>query len=357
MQPVSLQGKSITKDSAYKNINRVNVFPIARFTYNFSRTKAFNANYSGNATQPTFTQLQDVLDISNQQAATRGNPLLKPAINHNINVSFNNFNIVSGRVMFTNITVSTIQNQIVNNVIRRGNTGAQLSIPENVNGYFNVFGFYTYSRPYQKRKYVLTLNGNANYNNNINLVDSIRNIGKNWIASQGFMLEYNYKTWLQLGTGASFSLNDVKYNKPAGAGLSTLQNTNSSALTLSSNVDIDLGKQAWIIKYNFDYTFNYGLNAAVSKNFAILNASIERQFFKKKNAVLKLAAFDIFNQNTNISRTVSANAIIDSRTNRLARFFMLSFTYRLQQFKGQKPKAPGFGDMRQENKNAEIKVF
>ena len=357
MQPVSLQGKSITKDSAYKTINRVNVFPIARFTYNFSRTKTFNANYSGNATQPAFNQLQDVLDISNQQFVTRGNPFLQPAINHNINVSFNNFNIVSGRVMFTNFTFSTIQNQIVNNIIRRGNTGAQLSMPENVNGYFNIFGFYTYSRPYQKRKYVLTLNGNANYNNNINLVDSIRNVGKNWIASQGFMLEYNYKTWLELGAGASYSLNDVKYNKPAGAGLATLQNTTSSALILSSNIDIDLGKQAWIIKYNFDYTFNYGLNAAVAKNFAILNASVERQFLKKKNAILKLAAFDIFNQNTNVSRSVSANAIIDSRTNRLARFFMLSFTYRLQKFQGQKPKAPGFGDMRKENKNAEIKVF
>ena len=204
---------------------------------------------------------------------------------------------------------------------------------------------------------MLTLNGNANYNNNINLVDSIRNVGKNWIASQGFMLEYNYKTWLELGAGASYSLNDVKYNKPAGAGLATLQNTTSSALILSSNIDIDLGKQAWIIKYNFDYTFNYGLNAAVAKNFALLNASIERQFLKKKNAILKLAAFDIFNQNTNVSRSVSANAIIDSRTNRLARFFILSFTYRLQKFQGQKPKAPGFNDMRKENKNAEIKVF
>lgn len=356
MQPVSLQGRSVTKDSAYKVINRINVFPIARFAYNFSKTKTINANYSGNATQPTFAQLQDVLDISNQQAVTRGNPFLKPSINHNVNLSFNNFNIVTGRIMFTNITISTIQNQIVNNVIRRGNTGAQLSMPDNVNGYFNVLGFYTYSRPYNKRKYILTLNGNANYNNNINLVDSIRNIGKNWIVSQGFVLEYNYKTWLTLGTGASYSLNDVKYKKPAGSLLSALQNTNSSALTLSSNIDIDI-KQKWILKYNFDYTFNYGLNATVTQNIAILNASLERQLFKKKHLVIKLAAFDLFNQNTNISRSVLANSIVDSRSNRLARYFLLSITYRLQKFQGQKPKAPGFGDFRKENRNAELKVF
>ena len=356
VQPVSLQGKSLTNDSAYKTINRVNVFPIARFTYNFSKMKAFAASYSGNATQPTFTQLQDVLDISNQQAATKGNPFLKPAINHNINISFNDFNIVTGRVVFTNITFSTIQNQIINNIISRGGLGAQLSMPENVQGYFNVGGFYTFSKPFKKRKYVLTLNGNVNYNHNINLVDSIRNIGQNWIASQGFIMEYNYKTWLEFGLGASYSINDVKYIKPAGAYASNLQNTSSSALTITSNIDIDL-KEKWILKYNFDYTINYGLDASVNANFSILNASIERQFFKKKNGVIKLAAYDIFNQNTNISRNVTANSIVDSRTNRLARYFLLTFTYRLQKFKGQKPKKPGFPGMGTENKNAEIKVF
>ncbi|MFM2359971.1 MAG: hypothetical protein RLY16_1964 [Bacteroidota bacterium] len=357
MQPVSLKGKSLTKDSSYKTINRINVFPIARFQYNFSKTKTLSANYSGNATQPTFTQLQEVVDNSNPQFVTKGNPLLKPSINHNINFSYNNFHFSSGRVIFTNFTFSSIQNQIVNNVISTGRQGGQLSIPENVNGYFNVNGFYLYSRPFKQRKYVLTLTGSINYNHNINLIDSIRNIGKNWIGSQGFVFEFNYKTWLQWGLGASYSLNDVKYTTPGANTLSTLQNTNSSALTLTSNIDIDL-KEKWILKYNFDYTFNYGINAAVSQNLAILNASIERQLFKKKNGVIKLAAYDLFNQNTNISRSVTANAITDSRSNRLTRYFLLSFTYRLQKFQGQRPQTGGFRGMGpQENKNAEIKVF
>mgnify|MGYP000326943560 CR=1 FL=1 len=51
MQPVSLKGNSITKDSAFNTINRFNIFPIARFAYNFSRSKTFNANYSGSYTE------------------------------------------------------------------------------------------------------------------------------------------------------------------------------------------------------------------------------------------------------------------------------------------------------------------
>src|SRR5690606_21574543 len=48
LQPVNLQGNSITKDSAYKTIKRANVFPIARFAYHFNRTKTFNLSYNGN---------------------------------------------------------------------------------------------------------------------------------------------------------------------------------------------------------------------------------------------------------------------------------------------------------------------
>lgn len=334
-QPVNLQGKSLTKDSSYKPITRVNVFPIARFTYNFSRAKALNINYQGNATQPTFSQLQPVLDLSNVQNASQGNPNLKPAINHNLNLSFNNFNFISGKVLFTNFTISTIRNQIVNNTMNKG-AGRQLTMPENVNGYYNLMGFYTFSKPYKNRKYVITMNGSANFNHNINLIDSIRNIGQNWILSQGANFEFNYKEWLELGAGVSYSLNDVKYKIPNGSSaISSLQNSSSNAWTLSSNINIDLTKRT-VLKYDFDYTINSGLASSINRNLAIMNASIEQQLFKKKNGIIKLAAYDLFKQNTNINRSVSANSITDTRTNRLTRYFMLTFTYRLQKFQGQR---------------------
>lgn len=355
VQPVKLRGKSRTNDSAYQPITRLNVFPIARMTYNFSRSKTFNATYSGNATQPTFGQLQDVLDISNPQFVTRGNPFLKPAITHNLNVGYNNFNFSSGKVLFTNLTLTMIQNQIVNNNINLGN-GATLSVPENVNGFFNVLGFYTYSKPYRNRKYVLTFSGNVNFNNNVNLIDSSKTFGRNWLVTQGFNFEFNYKKWLQWGVGASFSVNDVRYDAPKGQQLGTLQNASSNALTLSSNINMDIPGN-WVLTYDFDYVINNGLNSAVNGNPAILNASLEKQFFKKKNGILRLSAFDIFNQNINIRRNVTANTIVDSRTNRLARFFLLSFTYRFQKFKGQRPAAPSFPGMGGPRRGGAVGVF
>jgi hypothetical protein len=347
LQPVDLQGNSITKDSAYRPIRRANIFPIARLVYNFSRGKTLNLNYRGNAQQPSFAQMQDVLDISNPQFASIGNPNLKPAITHTVTAAFNNFNFISGKVLFTNLTFSTTQNQIVNNITRLGNTGAQLSRPENVNGFFNVNGFYTFSKPYKNRKYVVTLLGMLNYNHNINLVDDIRNIGQNWLVNQTLNFEFNYKEWLQLGVGGGYSLNSVRYKNAEGTAVSGLQNTTSSAVTLNSNAQVDI-PGGWVWRYDFDYTMNYGIANGVNQNLAIMNTSVEKLLFKKKNGALRLAAFDLFKQNTNVNRSVNANAIADTRTNRLTRYFMLSFTYRLQKFKGQRPqpRMPGGNMMR-----------
>ena len=354
VQPVNLQGNSITRDSAYKTIKRVNIFPIARLVYNFSRTKTLNFSYNGNASQPSFSQLQPVQDFSNPQSTTIGNPSLKPSINHNLNLSYNNFNFVSGKVIFTNLTFSTIRNQIINKTAKRDSIGSTISIPENVNGYYNVLGFYAYSKPYKNRRYVITLTGSLNYNHNINLTDSVfvsgsslkQNLnlnkinGNNWIITQGLVFEFNYKEWLELGTGISYSLNDNKYKAANSKSSTVFKNTNSNAWTLSSNININFTKTL-ALKYDFDYTINSGLANSVNKNLAIMNASLEKTLFKKKNGIVKLAAFDLFKQNSNINRNVTGYSIIDTRTNRLTRYFIATFTYRIQKFAGQNIQGPG----------------
>jgi hypothetical protein len=321
-------------------------------TYNFSRTRAINMSYSGTANQPSFSQLQPVVDQSNPQYISSGNPNLKPSINHNINISYNNFNFITGKVLFTNVTLSTIKNQIINKTARLDAAGGSISVPENANGYYNLMGLYTYSKPYKNRKYVLTFNGSANYNHNINLTDSIvltggtlkqnldkrKVIGSNWIVSQGFVFELNLKDWLQWGSGVNFSLNDNKYKNAASTSSSTFQNTSSNAWSLTNNINIDLTKRL-ILKYDLDYTINNGIASGVSQNPVLMNASLEQQLFKKKNGIIKFAAFDLFKQNTNINRSVNGNSIVDTRTNRLTRYFLLTFTYRIQKFAGVQPQA------------------
>jgi len=49
---------------------------------------------------------------------------------------------------------------------------------------------------------------------------------------------------------------------------------------------------------------------------------------------LRLQGFDLFNNNTGITRTVNETTVTDSRTLRLARYFLLSANIRLAKFGG-----------------------
>ena len=49
----------------------------------------------------------------------------------------------------------------------------------------------------------------------------------------------------------------------------------------------------------------------------------------------------MLNQNVSVTRTISSNAIQDTRANVLTRYAMLTFTYNLRKFAGQGQKMPG----------------
>jgi hypothetical protein len=66
----------------------------------------------------------------------------------------------------------------------------------------------------------------------------------------------------------------------------------------------------------------------------LLRLYAEYKFLKKDMGAFRLDGFDLFDQNSGISRDVFDNVIVDRQVNRLGRFFMLSFILRMQKFGG-----------------------
>lgn len=328
VQPATIRSNSITGKFSYKQ-NLLNYFPVVRFAYNFSRSRSLNINYTGNTSQPSFTQLQPVPDYSNQLYITVGNPDLRPEFTNTFNLRYNNFDFISGNVFFGNLLFSFTNDKIVTNTIPLGAFGVQETRYLNSNGFFTVSGFYNISKPKQSRKYVFNLGGTVTYNNNVSYLKSEKNIGKNWLLIQRFSTDVKIKKWLETTTGVNYTLNSTKYTLPT----ALLQNLSAQTWTLSHSARIFLPKD-FIISYDIDKTLNSGFSDNVAANPLIINSTLEKQLFKKKNASIKLQAFDMLNENISINRQVTANSITDTRTNRLGRYFLLSFVLRLNKFSG-----------------------
>lgn len=330
---LAVQAGSIESDNAINNKDNytqhlVNFYPVIRFAYNFSRSRSFNLNYNGSSSQPGYSQLNPATDNSNSLYITKGNPDLKPEFTNTLSTRYNNFDFISGNVFFGSISGSFTTDKIVTNTRQLG-FGRQEITYLNTDGFFTVTAFYNISRPRQNRKYVFNWGGNIIYNNNISFINSERNIAYNWVFGQRISEDFKIKKWLETNATVNYSLNSTKNSLT----LSGISNTTTNTWNLANTTRVFITED-FIISYDIDKTFNSGYSGNVNANPLVVNSTIEKQFLKKKNLSVKLQAFDIFNENKGISRSVTGSEITDTRTNRLSRYFLLSFVLRLNKFAG-----------------------
>ncbi|MXV49889.1 outer membrane beta-barrel protein [Pedobacter sp. HMF7647] len=330
-QPTLLSGQSVSGNAGIHRTG-FNFVPVARFSYKFSRTKEFNFNYSGRSTEPSYTQIQPITDRTNPLYPVVGNPALNAEFNHTLNMRYNNFDFKTGKTLFTNISATFTQDKIVaNTVATRDASGAIIQETRYVNtdGYYTLNGFYSWNIPVAERKYQFGFSGSANYTNNVTFTNSEKNIGKNLVLTQRLRTQVNPADWIELYPSVGYTYNKNSYS---------LSEQNSSEVqTWTLNAD---GKfyflKTFIFGADISKNYNIGYTGSVATNPLILNTYLEKQLLKKK-ASLKIQGYNLFDENTNVGRTVTNNSQIDTRSNSIGRYFMLSFTMRLQKFAGKQP--------------------
>lgn len=326
--PALLKGTKISLGTS-TNRSSFNVIPIARFQYLWSRQHSIQVNYSGNAQEPSFDQIQPVRDVSNPQNPIVGNPNLKVTFNHSITTNYNNY-IANSKLNYSvNGTASFIDNAVVRNTVQfRDAKNIQRNETRyvNMNGNYRFNGNYSISKQLANRKYNLSLSGNLQYNHNLSMSNNIINTTTSWSMIERFGPRINPNEWLEVNPYVSYLV--------AKSQNTLLPTNNSKTNTLAFSVE---GKFYMWKTLNFGYSLskNYvsGINANVTNNPFVINSYIQKEMWKRR-ATVTLQAFDILNQNNFINREITDNGITDTRTNALSRYFMLRVSMRLQKWSG-----------------------
>lgn len=298
------------------------VLPSANFQYNFSQTQNFNFNYRTSTNQPSLTQLQPVLDQSNINNQTIGNPNLKRTYNHNINLRFFSTKILAQRNFFALLNAQIANNSIVNydSILPTRQT---LSKPVNVNGVYRINGSVNYGFGVKKLYSRFNFGFNGGYNNNVNYVNGTLNT--TIIKSVGPSINYTFSLdeKMDLNISARHNYNITKNEVNAAL------NTNYVSRIYSTDLTNYL-PGGLVLNQSLNYTINEGRAAGFNTAVPIWNASLSKFFMKNKRAELKLSAFDLLNRNVGVSRNVSQNQIVDQSYNVINQYFLIGFTYSLQ---------------------------
>ncbi len=324
VQPTLLSGYALAGDDETAT-RHLNFIPTAGLNYKVNRYSDFSVNYIGRNNQPSFYQIQPVRDVSNTQNEVDGNAALKAEFINTISLKYNVYSLATGGLFYASLAFNNIQNKIVTDrSIISGTTRQQTSF-RNTNGYFDMRGDYLWSVPLIGDVLKFSLNGTADYSNNISYIGGRRNLGRNLIYAQGVQFNFLLEDMVDTEFSTNYSINRTRNSLPLTA------NLDASFLSLNFGGKGYLGDK-WTIGIDFSQRFNTGFSDAVNANPTLLNAYLERTFLRNDMALIRFQGFDLFNENTGVSRMVTANDILDVRNNRLARYFMLSLNIRLQRY-------------------------
>jgi hypothetical protein len=328
--PTHLEGTNVSRGNIAISRNNFFLVPLLRFQYQWSRQQQLAINYSGTPSEPSFDQIQPVPDQSQATRVVIGNPNLRPAFRHTMSLRYSNYLSNSRLNLSGTINASLNNNQIVsdNTIITNQKVTTTETRYVNMNGGKTLSGNYNISKSFSDRRYMIQLNGQASYDYSVGL-----NRGTPTHTST-----YTFRTVL----GPRINPNDViEINPNVSHSLQRSFNSlgagGSNITRISANLEgrFYFGKdRSWTIEYNLSKNYVSGIANNVSKNPFVANAFIEKQMFAKRNGILRIAFFDIFNQNNFINRAVSTTGYTDTRSNPLSRYFMVGFTLNLQKWSG-----------------------
>jgi hypothetical protein len=313
-----------TNQSSNKNIAQVfnTISPSLRLAYMSSNTMRLNFTFAAYTSPPSVNQLQPVPNNTNPLYIQVGNPSLKSTFSQVYSLDYYS-NTETGNIS-CNLYYSPVNNRIIN-TIQYGSQGEQISSYTNVNGVMSMSGniAYGFRRRSEENNYGLKINVDASYGKDKSFINGMIAGSSQWRISPSINTDLTISKLLGINAMYKPSINILTYKKTP--------SQNQHFVTHQAGISLDLHlNESFVFRNNISCTVNNSVPADFAKASAMWNAYVSYLFLKEKRAELSLSAYDLLQQNNNVSREANQNYIESMESNNIQRFFMLVGTYYLR---------------------------
>ncbi len=310
--------------------------PYVRYSLNLKNQKRINLNYSSRTSTPSIRDLQEVVDLSNPLYISTGNSELEQSRSHSLVARYSKANVKKGTHLSIHATSSTTNNTIGRRTIVASQdttinelyflpAGGQFSEPVNLDGQYMLDAKVSYSFPLKKLKSKLNINTRASFSHNPTFVNDKKAYTDSWNMKHGMTLSSNINE--KVDFTFTSSSNYQKSNNTSNSGSEYLSQTTS--LNMYWNFYKD-----FIFRTNASNNYQNNFSSSNEDSFWNLNLGISTRVFKSKRGELSLTAYDLLNKEDQRSHIVRDLYTSDNYTNKLNKFYMLTFSYKLRNSKG-----------------------
>ncbi len=304
------------------NYRYTNFLPRISYNYKLKPNENISIRYNGSNNAPTPDQLQPTRVNTDPLNVYIGNPFLKQSFRHNINTSYNFYNVLKEKNLWSNLSLNVTQNAFVNSSTI-DNVGKRIYQTINTDGIYGINFYANYGMKIKDTKWRFGFGPNININRNIDFVNNVKNITNRGSYALNIDLNKYVADKYNFYIGPEFGWNHSKgtVNKSANADYWSVDGNASANVTIAKKIEIGTN-----ISTQFRQKDPRFSN---STNFTNWNASVLKRFMKEDKLEIKLSVMDLLNQNRGYDRNFDSYSFTETYYNTLRRFWLLSATWNI----------------------------
>ena len=358
--------KSQVKRKVTRNV--FNWAPRVYIRYKINKTSQFNVRYNGSMSQPSMTDMLDIMDNTNPRNVSIGNPSLESSWNNRFSLFYNSYLTEKQMGWSVNLNFSQSSRSTSTASLYDEETGNRYSRPMNIDGNWNAGGNFMFNTALDKaKKWNISTTTALSYYRNVgftsNKLDIIDLMNKAYHDGRqhdlpsttedmarlfqyaednmlllksvtkslnlGESLRLNYRTeWdetgsVEVGVHGSFNYQHSRNDQNTRSNMDTWNFNYGGNLIITSpwnmQLSMDCGPQ---------YRRGYD-DETMNTTEVIWNAQLSQSFLKNNALTISAQWFDILGQRSNISRSISATMRSDTETNAINSYAMFHIIYKL----------------------------
>lgn len=282
-------------------------------------------NYTGKQQLPNLLNMLQIEDNADPLNLFRGNASLQGIYDHQLAFRYGMNQRESGHSTYISIQYTRTHNDIVASSIYNAENGGRIYEMVNTNRTHAANGDVGYSLPLDKnQRFYITLSVRGNYRQNADMSQL------NAATEKGGLLQQYGVTPNAIFRGTVG--NKFRFSGRWNTAFSTIKQSSMDTHYRETRLAADF---SWDLPWNFQLASDFCANiyngfadASVNKAHCQWNASLARRFLSDKLSV-RLIAHGILTPKNNIYSNINAISRVESYTDILPRYFMLSVVYTL----------------------------
>lgn len=322
-----------------KSFNDLTYSVMARIKINMENR--ISVRMSSSTSNPSVNQLQDVVDISNVNHISAGNPHLKPSYSHRANINYTHSGIEKGTTFSVSFGGSKNQRQIVDSVVMNrpgwevyspdgellttlSSTG-RYSKPVNMSGNWSYNGSISYGFPLNFIGCNLNVDAHGSYSQSPSILNGEINKSQNRSVGGAITLSSNFSDHVDFRFRYSPNYSNIENS------MSNSGNNEYIRHNANGNIRVVFGF-GLTLHANANYSKYQGLSESAKRlnnEDLIINLGMGMKVLKKMGEV-QLVANDVLNRNSGFGRSWNALYMQNTMNSVIGRYFGVKFTYNIR---------------------------